>query len=84
MSGDKSISIRWVLFASLASGKSQAKNLLKSEDVLAAIKAIKKLGIKVIFKKTFVRFMEKELMGINTKRGLILIVKILEPWLDLF
>ena len=25
-----------------------------------------------------------ELMDINTKRGLILIVKILEPWLDLF
>ena len=51
VSGDKSISIRWVLFASLASGKSQAKNLL---------------------------------MDINTKRGLISIVKILEPWLDLF
>ena len=28
VSGDKSISIRWVLFASLASGISKAKNLL--------------------------------------------------------
>ena len=46
--GDKSLSIRWVLFASLAKGKSTAKNLLMSEDVLAAIKIIKKLGIKVI------------------------------------
>ena len=50
VSGDKSISIRWVLFSSLASGQSKAKNLLMSEDVLAAIQAIKKLGIKVKFK----------------------------------
>ena len=45
--GDKSISIRWVLISSLANGVSKAKNLLLSHDVLAAIKAIKKLGIKV-------------------------------------
>ncbi len=50
VSGDKSISIRWVLFASLANGKSKARNLLYSEDVLAAIRAIKKLGIKTIYK----------------------------------
>ena len=47
VSGDKSISIRWVLFSSIAEGLSTAKNLLKSEDVLASIDAIKKLGIKV-------------------------------------
>ena len=45
VSGDKSISIRWVLFSSMAKGKSMATNLLLSEDVLAAINAIKKLGI---------------------------------------
>ena len=39
--GDKSLSIRWVLFASLAEGTSTAKNLLMSEDVLAAIEAVK-------------------------------------------
>ena len=50
--GDKSLSIRWVLFSSLAKGTSKAKNLLMSEDVLAAIEAVKKLGIKVIIKKT--------------------------------
>ena len=50
ISGDKSISIRWILFASLASGASKAKNLLISEDVLSTIKAIKKLGIKSVFK----------------------------------
>ncbi len=51
VSGDKSISIRWVLFSSIASGISKAQNLLMSEDVSAALEAIRKLGIKVIIKK---------------------------------
>ncbi len=51
VSGDKSLSIRWVLFSSLANGKSKAKNLLMSEDVMTAINAIKILGIKVVIKK---------------------------------
>jgi len=46
VSGDKSLSIRWVLFSSIAKGKSKANNLLLSEDVLAAINAVKKLGCK--------------------------------------
>ena len=46
VSGDKSLSIRWVLFSSLSNGTSKAKNLLISEDVKAAIKTINKLGIK--------------------------------------
>ena len=58
--GDKSLSIRWVLFASLAEGTSTAKNLLMSEDVLAAIEAVKKLGIKTIIKKMSVKFLAKE------------------------
>ena len=49
--GDKSLSIRWVLFSSIAKGESKAFNLLLSEDVLAAIKAVKKLGIKVKLSK---------------------------------
>ena len=51
VSGDKSLSIRWVLFSSIANGVSTAKNLLMSEDVIAAIKTIKKLGIKVYINK---------------------------------
>ena len=35
MSGDKSISIRWVLLSSLANGVSTAKNLLLSEKARA-------------------------------------------------
>ncbi len=49
--GDKSLSIRWVLIASLASGKSIANNLLMSEDVRAAINVVRKFGIKVNTKK---------------------------------
>ena len=66
--GDKSLSIRWVLFSSLAKGTSTAKNLLMSEDVLASIEAIKKLGIKVNIKKKNVKLLEKELMDINIKK----------------
>jgi 3-phosphoshikimate 1-carboxyvinyltransferase len=47
VSGDKSLSIRWVLFSSIAKGESKAHNLLLSEDVLAAINAVKKFGINV-------------------------------------
>ena len=53
VSGDKSISIRWVLLASLADGLSKAQNLLISEDVLAAIKTVRKLGVKVVLKRKF-------------------------------
>ena len=49
--GDKSLSIRWVLLASLSKKKSIAYNLLKSEDVLSALACIKKLGSKVKFTK---------------------------------
>ena len=49
--GDKSLSIRWALIASQASGKSVATNLLKSEDVLNALKSLHKLGIKSKFYK---------------------------------
>ena len=51
VSGDKSLSIRWVLFSSIAMGKSKAYNLLLSEDVLASIKAVIKLGSKVKLNK---------------------------------
>ena len=45
--GDKSLSIRFILLSSLSKGKCVAYNLLKSEDVLNAVKCIKKLGIKI-------------------------------------
>ena len=45
VSGDKSISIRCVLLASQAIGKSKIFNLLESEDVLNSLKSISNLGI---------------------------------------
>jgi len=72
VSGDKSISIRWVLFSSLAMGVSSAKNLLMSEDVMASIKAIKKLGIKVKYKKNLCKIYGKGIDGYQYKNNLIL------------
>ena len=68
--GDKSLSIRWVLFASLANGTSKAKNLLMSEDVLAAIKAVKNLGIKVITAKKECKIFGKGIDGYKYKKKL--------------
>ena len=53
--GDKSISIRWALLASQASGKSKSYNLLRSEDVIDTLKCLKKLGIKVRLKKNIAK-----------------------------
>ena len=72
VSGDKSISIRWVLFASLATGISKAKNLLISQDVLASIKAIKKLGIKVRFKKGICEIKGNGIDGYRYRKNLII------------
>ena len=45
VTSDKSISIRAILLASQAIGISKISNLLESEDVLNAVRSIKKLGI---------------------------------------
>ena len=72
VSGDKSLSIRWVLFSSLANGTSTAKNLLKSEDVLAAVNVIKQLGIKVIMNKNVCKIFGKGIDGYKFKKNLTL------------
>ena len=72
VSGDKSLSIRWVLFSSLASGVSVANNILLSEDVLAALKAIQKLGIKVILKGNKCKIFGKGIDGYNYKKNIII------------
>ena len=45
--GDKSLSIRWALLASQAIGKSSAKNILRSADIMNTLNCLKKLGIKI-------------------------------------
>ena len=75
VSGDKSLSIRWVLLASQATGKSKAYNLLMSEDVLAAIHSIKKLGIKVKIYKNYCEILGSGINGFKYKKNLIIDAK---------
>ncbi len=70
--GDKSLSIRWVLISSLATGISEAKNLLMSEDVLASINVIKKLGIKVKLNNKLCKIYGKGINGYKYKKNLTL------------
>tara|TARA_Y100000389_G_scaffold199305_1_gene237442 strand:+ start:392 stop:1717 length:1326 start_codon:yes stop_codon:yes gene_type:complete len=75
VSGDKSLSIRWVLFSSLANGVSKAQNLLMSEDVIAALNAIKKLGIKVNYKNNTHKIYGKGIEGYKYKKNLTINAK---------
>ena len=72
VSGDKSLSIRWVLFSSLAKGRSKAYNLLLSQDVLAAIDAVKKLGIKVKLRENYCIIAGNGLSGYKYKKNIII------------
>ncbi len=73
--GDKSLSIRWVLFSSMAKGKSKAFNLLLSEDVLAAIYAIKKLGINIKLNKNYCIINGNGIDGYKYKKNIIINAK---------
>ena len=72
VSGDKSLSIRWVLFSSIADGVSKAHNLLMSDDVYAAIDAIKKLGVKVTIKKNLCKIFGNGINGYKYKKNLVI------------
>ena len=73
--GDKSLSIRWVLMASQSSGKSKAYNLLMSEDVIAALRAIKKLGINVKLSKNYCEILGNGINGFKYKKNLTINAK---------
>ena len=73
--GDKSLSIRWVLISSLASGISTAKNLLISQDVIAAISAIRKLGVKAKINSTYCKIHGVGINGYKYKKGLTINAK---------
>ena len=70
VSGDKSLSIRWILLSSLADGISKAKNLLVSEDVEAAVRAIRQLGIKVKLGKQICKVYGKGINGYKYKKNI--------------
>ena len=75
VSGDKSLSIRWVLFSAIANGISRAQNLLLSEDVIAAIKAVRTLGIKVKIKNNACNIEGKGIDGLKFKKNLTIDAK---------
>ena len=70
--GDKSLSIRWALMASQASGKSKSLNLLKSEDVISTLKCLKKLGSKVKLFKNKCEIISKGLNSFSYKKNIVL------------
>jgi len=70
--GDKSLSIRWVLVSSLSNGVSKAQNLLMSEDVMAALKAIKTLGVKVVYNSKKCKIYGAGVNGYKYKKGIVI------------
>ncbi len=70
--GDKSLSIRWALLASQASGISKSFNLLKSEDVIDTLKCLKKLGVKIKLFKNFCEIKGNGLNSFKYKKNLVL------------
>ena len=72
VSADKSLSIRWVLMAAQAVGKSIAYNLLNSDDVNNALNTVKKLGVKVIKKKNLCQINGVGLNGFSLKNNTVI------------
>ncbi len=72
VSSDKSLSIRSVLLASQAVGRSKISNLLDSEDVQNALKTIKKLGIVYKKQKNFYEIHGFGLNGFSIKKNLVI------------
>tara|TARA_B100001146_G_C16191251_1_gene439215 strand:- start:444 stop:1769 length:1326 start_codon:yes stop_codon:yes gene_type:complete len=68
--GDKSISIRFVLLASQAIGKSVAYNILRSQDVLSALNSIKKLGIHYNLNKKYCEIYGRGFNGFSFKNNI--------------
>ena len=72
VSGDKSLSIRWLLLASQAKGASRAYSILKSEDVLSTIACLRKLGVKIKMTKKYCEVVGVGINGYKFKNNLTL------------
>ena len=70
--GDKSLSIRFVLIASQAIGKSKAFNILNSKDLISSVNILRKLGIKILLKKNYCEIIGQGVNGFFYKKNLIL------------
>ena len=70
---DKSISIRSFLIGAISHNISKAKNVLESEDVISTIKCLKKLGVKIVKKKSKNYLVYgKGLASLSAKKNLVL------------
>ena len=69
LKGDKSISHRAVMIASIAEGRSKIGNFLKSEDCLATVMAFQKLGISIDISGDEVIVDGKGLRGLKRAEG---------------
>jgi len=72
VTSDKSLSIRTVLLAAQAVGTSKISNLLESEDVINALKMIKKLGINYKKTKNFYEIYGFGLNSFNPKNNTVI------------
>ena len=72
VSGDKSLSIRFLLLASQAKGVSRAYNLLNSEDVNSTIKCLKTLGVKISKNKDCCKIVGRGIGNFKYKEGIVL------------
>jgi len=70
--GDKSLSIRSLIFASQANGISKIQNLLESDDVFSTISCLRKLGIKISKVKKKYLIKGNGIGKFNFKKGIIL------------
>ena len=70
--GDKSISIRLIMLASIAVGKSRLYNLLDSDDISSTINSLKSLGVKILKNKKAVEIFGVGLNGLNMKENIII------------
>ena len=70
--GDKSISIRFILMAAMAIGKSTAINILRSQDVLNSLYALKRLSINFKINKNNCEIYGKGLNGLNFKNNTVI------------
>ena len=66
--GDKSLSIRWALLASQASGASTSSNLLRSEDVINTLRSLKKIGVNFKQRKNYLEVYGVGINGFNIKK----------------
>ena len=70
--GDKSISIRTLLLGSQAYGKTSIENILPSEDIVNAIKCLRKLGIRISLDKNKCYVYGQGINGFKYKKDIVL------------